>query len=266
MERTLSEKKYRNSVHKNKSVMTKSVFSLPIIKHIVVWFHNWELYSICKKYFKKDYKNIFEVWCAPWNYLIQFHKIFWLFPNGIEYTKDGFDILKKNFRENNITSNLIYWDFFDKQFLTNNKEKYDITYSLWFIEHFSNPKEAIENHFTITKKWGLVVLTMPNLYYLNKYLTEKGILNIHNLSIMNLDVLRNSLLKEYNILELKYFGGLFNIGQFSYRNKFLETIRFILFVFQRILIDPLFILLSLFWISLSNKYSSPSIIVICKKN
>jgi len=265
MTKKLSEKKYWDDVHKDNSVTTRSFFNLPIIKNIVIGFHNWELYTTCKKYIKKEYKNIFEVWCAPGNYLIQFHKLFWLHPNGIEYSKDGVDILKRNFKKNNIESNIIYGDFFDKEFLELHKEKYDITYSLWFIEHFSDPSITIENHFKITKKWWLIIIVIPNLYYLNKYFTTKEVLSIHNLNIMKLDTLKKTI-KNHEILELKYFWWPFNIWQFSYKNFLWEKIRFFFFIIQRIFIDPIFMILFKLGINLSNKHTSPSIIIICRKN
>ncbi len=260
----LSEKEYWDGVHKDKSVTTRSFFKLPGIKNIVMWFNNREFYRICKKHFKKEYKNIFEVGCAPGNYLINFNELFGLQANGIEYSQDWVNILNKNFKKNNIQWNVIHWDFFDKKFLEENKEKYDIVYSLWFIEHFDNPQEAIDNHFKIAKKWWLVIITMPNLHYWNKYLTKKNILDIHNLNIMKLDVLKK-LLKEHNIIKLKYFWWLFNIWLFSYSNIFIEKTRFILFILQRLIFDPISIILYKLGINLSNKYTSPGIIVICKK-
>lgn len=261
----LSEKKYWDSVHKDKSVTTRGFFKLPLIKNIVTWFNNRELYKICEKYFKKKYKNIFEIWCAPGNYLIKFNELFWLQPNGIEYSQDWVNILNKNFKKNNIQWNIIHWDFFDKNFLKSNKEKYDIVYSLWFIEHFDNPEESIENHFKIAKKWGLVIIIIPNILYINKFFVEKNIVKIHNLETMRMENLQK-LFKKYNPKELKYFWWLFNIWLFSYTNKFLEKIRFLCFVLQRTLIDPIFMILYKLWLNFSNKYTSPSIIIICEKN
>lgn len=260
----LSEKEYWDGVHKDKSVTTRSFFKLRGIKNIVMWFNNREFYRICKKHFKKEYKNIFEVGCAPGNYLIKFNELFWLQANGIEYSQDWVNILNKNFKKNNIQWNIIHWDFFDKKFLEENEEKYDIVYSIWFIEHFDNTQEVIDNHFKIAKKWGTIIIVIPNLCYVNKCLTTNKVLNICNLDIIHLDQIK-IYLKKYKTLEIRYFWWLFNIWLFSYTNKFLEKIRFMFFIVQRLFFDPICILLSILWVNLNNKYASPSIIAICKK-
>lgn len=260
----LSKKEYWDNIHKDKSIITQKKIKLPGIKTIIIGFHNRELYKICKKHISKKYKKIFEVWCAPGNHLIKFHKIFWLHPNWIEYSKSGIKILEQNFKKNDIQWNIIHWNFFDKKFIKSNINKYDIVYSVWFIEHFSNPKIAVENHFKIAKKWWLIIITIPNFHYINKYFKTQKVLDIHNLEIMEFWTFKR-LFQKYEILELRYFWWLFNIWLFSYENIILEKIRFILFVLQRIFIDPLFIILYKLWINLNNKYTSPSIIAICKK-
>lgn len=263
---SLSEKQYWNKIYRKKRATEKNIYFLSILKYFSLWFFNYELLSICGKYIdKKNYKTIFEVWCAPWNYLIRFKNIYWLEPFGIEYTEDGVRVTRQNMNNNGVDDhNIIYGDFFDKNFLNKNKEKYDITYSLWFIEHFEDPKESIENHFNLTKKWWIVIICVPNLCYLNKVLTKKSILNIHNLSIMDIDYLSNSI-KPYELLKIKYIWGLFNWWLFSYSNRVLDLFRYILFIIQRLLIDPIFIVLYKIWLDFSNKYTSPWILLICRK-
>lgn len=254
----LSEKKHWNTIHKNKSISFLNIFSF------FEWIQNYEFFKICSNNINNTYNSVFEVWCAPWNYLIKFNKKFNLNINWIEYSEEWIIITKNNFKINNIKSNIIHWDFFDNDFLKNNYEKYDIVYSIWFIEHFDDPSITIDNHFKITKKWWLVVISIPNLSYLNKCLSPKKILNIHNLEIMNLIKLKQYFLK-YNIIELKYSWWLFNFWLFYYKNPILEKIRFLLFIIQRLIFDPIFILLFKLWIDLSNKYTSPQILIICKK-
>lgn len=256
----LSEKTHWDKVHKWSLNFTEISNNIWLLQ----WLETYQLLNISKKYINESYKSIFEIWCAPWNYLIKFYKKFHLSINGIEYSEEWIKSLNNNFLKYNIKSNIIYWDFFNETFLAQNEEKYDITYSLWFIEHFDNPEMVIEKHFRLTKKWWLIIIAIPNLLHLNKLLTPKKIVNIHNLDIMNLAALKKYF-EKYNLLELKYSWGLFNLWLFFYDNWFLEKIRLFLFILQRVIIDPIFIILYKFWIDLSNKYTSPQIIIIAKK-
>lgn len=93
----LSEKSYWDGVHRDKSIIIKSLIKMPFIDWFLVGFHNWQFYRYVRKYLKKGYKNIFEVGCAPGNYLLQFASRFDLDPAGIEYSGDGVEATKKNF-------------------------------------------------------------------------------------------------------------------------------------------------------------------------
>ncbi len=261
----LSEKQHWDGVHRDNGKILGKLLRFPIVKSILIWFHNWEFYTICSKYINPSYKNIFEIGCAPGNYLIKFHELFWLHPSGIEYSEPGVRVLEQNFKANNIDADIIHGDFFDTKFLSENEWKYDIVYSMGFIEHFDDPRSVIENHFRITKKDGLVIIVIPNLSYFNKIMTEKTILDIHNRTIMNIDVLRK-LFDGYTIISGSYLGWFFNFGLFQYKNPILEKVRLIFFIFQRLLVDPIIMLLYKLWINLSNKYTSPSLMIICKKN
>lgn len=261
MTNNLSKNIHWENLHKNKSswFINHWFFST-----IIEWLQNYEYFTSIKKYLSNNYKNAFEVWCAPWNYLVRFNKKFWLNPNGIEYTKSGFEITKENLKSNNINWNIIYWDFFDENFIKENNEKFDFVYSLWFIEHFENVQDVIDKHFQITKKGWLVVISIPNFKYFNRYLTEKKILDIHNLDIMDINILKQYFTK-YEIKEIKYNWWLFNIWLFYYNNKIIEKIRFLFFIIQRFLFEPFFIILYKLWVDLSNKYTSPQILVIAEK-
>lgn len=254
----LSKNKYWDNIHKDKSLRFANIWV------ILEGLQNFEYFHTIKKYLKADYKNIFEVWCAPWNYLIRFHKRFWLSPNWIEYAHAWFEKTIDNLKINNIEWNIIFGDFFDKNFLLENKEKFDVVYSIWFIEHFEKVDEVIANHFAITKNWWLVIIAIPNLQYINGCFAEKSMLNIHNLAIMDIEVL-HKYFHEYEILEIKYIGWLLNIGLLHYKNPLIEVVRFSLFILQRLLLDPVFILLRQIGINLSNKYSSPQILIVCRK-
>lgn len=261
MPNNLSKNSHWENLHKNRSNWFINHW---LLSTIIEWLQNYEYFTSIKKHINLIYKNVFEIWCAPWNYLVRYNKKFWLIPNWIEYTKSWYEITKNNLKSNNINWNIIYWDFFDKNFLKENNEKFDLVYSIWFIEHFENVQEVIDNHFLITKKWWLVVISIPNFKFFNKYLTEKKILDIHNLNIMDINILKQYF-KKYNIKTIKYNWWLFNIWLFYYNNKILETIRLLLFIIQRIFFEPFFIILYKLKINFSNKYTSPQILIIIQK-
>jgi len=252
-------KNHWNWIHKNRSF--NFIKKMPIFE----WLQNYQFYWYITRFKKKSYTSIFEVGCAPGNYLINSHKKFWLTPYGIEYSEEGAKKMFENFKTNKIDrSGLIQWDFFDNKFLENNKEKYDIVYSIGFIEHFEDTKPVVERHFELVKKWWLVIMCIPNVRYVNRYLTPKKIVDLHNTSIMDIKVLKK-ILEWHKILKICYTWGLFNWWLFFYENRFLEKIRFLLFIIQRLIFDPILILLYIIWINLSNKYTSPQIIIIARK-
>lgn len=265
MKKTTSKNKLTDSNYWDNNWNKKNYSFYDIFKNIFVGINNYDFYSLFRKYSSKKKKYfIFEVGCAPANYLIYLKKRFGFNISGIEYSKEGYLQVKNNFHKNQIADKIIFGDFFDYDFLKRNKEKYDIVYSIGFIEHFENPKNAIEKHFEILKNNGICIISIPNLNGVNSLLTEKKILDVHNRKIMDLKRLRK-LFSKYEILELRYGGGLFNWGLFSYDNWFLEKIRFFFFAFQRVFIDPIFILLHKMGIQISYKYTSPQIIVVCRK-
>lgn len=260
----LSKKSYWDGVHRDKSIITKNLIHIPLIQYLLLGFHNWEFFHICRKYISSQDKNIFEVWCAPWNYLLQFARIFSLSPSGIEYSPDWVEATEKNFALAWVKAEIIFGDFFDPKFHEEHGNSYDITYSVGFIEHFDDPSDTISKHFSLAKSWWLVICTIPNLPYLNKYLVEQKVLDIHNLDIMHLDVLRKYF-REWEILHLGYFGWIFNAWAFAYKNPILEKLRMWIFIIQRLILDPIFILFRKLSINFANKYTSPSIIIVARK-
>jgi len=160
---------------------------------------------------------------------------------------------------------IFFNDVFDKEFISNNLNRFNVVFSNGFVEHFDNLKDLIDLHKKLTSKGGLLVISIPNLRYLNSFLVSDKTKSIHNLEIMDLDFIRNNLPDGLEIKYLNYCGGLFNVGLFHYKNKFLEIIRSGCFLVQRLIFDPLFILLLKFGISFNWKYSSPAIVLICSK-
>lgn len=225
---------------------------------------NYEFFAICKKYLAgKNYKNIFEVGCAPGNYLISFFKRFGYIPYGIDYSEQGAKKTQENLKAQHIPGEIWQQDFFDNAWCAENTEKYDVVFSLGFIEHYDDPSDAIARHFQLTKPSGTVIFTIPNLHNINSFFVPKAILDIHNRTIMDKPGLEK-LFANYTVEYMGRAGGPINVGLYFYKNKFLETIRLWAFAVQRIILDPILILLYKLGIKV-NIASAPQWMIICRK-
>lgn len=258
----LSKKSYWSKFYDpdgfNKQSKLKQFFSYSM--------QNYEYFKIIKRYIEPDYKNIIEIGCAPGGYLITAWKKLKLIPFGVDYTEEGVKLTNKNLKITNIPKfKIFHSDIFDEYFQKEHKEQFDIVFSNGFVEHFTDFRKVINAHSNLCKKNGLVILSIPNLTYLNKFFTINDVKEICNTEIMNVDYLKKNLPNSLKLIYCHYNGGPFNIGMFFFKNKILETIRTIAFVFQRLFIDPFFIGLSAVGLDLNWKYSSPCIVVIAKK-
>lgn len=259
----LSEKKYWASLYNpegfNKYSKIRALFSYSL--------QVYDYYNIIKKHLKKTDKNIIEIGCAPGIFLIKAYNKLGLKPFGVEYTENGKILTENNLKENRIKDFEIYLsDVFDENFQKNKKNTFDVVFSNGFIEHFDDYKKTLDAHINIAKPGGLIVISIPNLLYLNKYLTIQEVNDICNLNVMDLNFLKNNIPNTVKIEKIGYYGGLINLGVFFFRNKFIEFIRKLFFAGQRLIIEPIFIFLSSIGIRFNWKYSSPAIVIVYRKN
>jgi len=258
----LSDKSYWSSFYDvdgfNKGSKLKSFFSYSV--------QNEEYFRIIKRFIMPNFKNILEVGCAPGNYLIKASKRLNLTPFGVEYTSKGKSLTEVNLNNAGIRGfEIFHSDVFDSKFQDEKSNSFDVVFSNGFVEHFKNFKLTIKSHSNLVKDEGLLVISIPNLKYLNSLFNSQEVRDICNEDCMDLDFIRNNLPNDLEIKYLNYYGGLFNIGLFHYRNYFLEKIRVGCFIFQRLIIEPVFILLLKLGISFNWRYSSPAIVLICSK-
>ena len=190
----------KNSKQPNKylRIFTKSYTSLLL----------WDV--VLPKFIKHiNTAKVIEVGSAPGKNLIKWHKLFGHIPFGVEYTEAGTEINRKLFVQNNLDpENIIKADFLSEDFLNSNSEKYDVVYSMGFIEHFDNPALIVQNHLKILKKGGILFISIPNLKGLYNFTLKifyPEILKIHNLEIMELDTYKK-LFDSQNNLEILHFG------------------------------------------------------------
>lgn len=259
----LSQKKDWNKLYKGK----KNKYSS--FKYLLSYSaQNYDLFRLIKKNTGKQSqgKLFLEIGCAPGTYLIRAYKKLKVIPVGVDYLKEGIKKTKENLLENGITKFELYTnDIFDKNFIKNHKGRYDFVFSNGFVEHFDDYIKIAEIHSQLAKKGGYIIISVPNLNYINNKFTPKETKKICNFDVMRKEFLEKNKPSKTKIVYCNYYGGLFNTGLVSYKGP-LEAIRMMLFIGQRLIIDPIFILMLKCGIPLKLKYTSPEILIILKKN
>ncbi|MBC8096196.1 MAG: class I SAM-dependent methyltransferase [Akkermansiaceae bacterium] len=149
--------------------------------------------EIFEKYLRPDpSKAVLEVGCAGGEYLCYVHQRFGFQAFGVDYS----DEIKKTtelFAYNQVAPPaLFHEDFFTWQ----PGRKFDVVYSIGFIEHFEDPRLLIQRHVDLLETGGKLIITLPHfahLQYLFHWLIDRENLAKHNTKIMRLGVLRKAL-------------------------------------------------------------------------
>ncbi|MFZ3069227.1 MAG: class I SAM-dependent methyltransferase [Microgenomates group bacterium] len=252
MKEEMTSKSYWNRLYKRERRLpiTENLHSLPFLR----------LNNIFIDKLSKSKKiEFFEIGCAPGSWMHYFHTVFGYQVYGLDYTNNAIEISKRNLDYLNIKSTLIKSNILKYK----NDIQYDVVFSAGFIEHFRGKMldDIIKIHVNLTKPRGLIIIIVPNLNGINKYIQtilDRRVLNIHNDEVMNLKYFEN-ISKEYKlkIIFNDYVGGI-NFGLFS-GNIWLLRIGYL---FQ-IIIDWLSRLLNISFRDC--KWWSPYIVTILKK-
>jgi len=156
----------------------------------------------------RQYETVLEVGCAPGKWLAFLHRELGLLPSGIEYSRIGLDVTKKNFDMLGIK----YDSLWEGNFLELPvKEQFGVVLSLGFVEHFTDAKPIIKRHIEWLKPDGLLVIGIPNFKGIYKHLQavlDMSILEKHNLDIMELSYFKN-IASEYglSVKQIGYIGS-----------------------------------------------------------
>ncbi len=105
---------------------------------------------------------------------------------GIEYAKEG------AMQGRTIGVNTMVADAFSPAVLKKYKHYFDVVFSYGFIEHIYPPEKAVKLHLSLVKPGGYVVIQIPRFRGFNYWKVKffrPDLLPLHNLSIMNADVL-----------------------------------------------------------------------------
>ena len=153
-----------------------------------------------------------EVGCCPGKWMIYFHRTYGYKVSGVDYLPAGIEYTKKNLSLNRAD----YEDLYCKDVLKLETEKrYDIVFSVGFIEHFTDVNPILESHLYLVAPGGYIIVGMPRFYSVVYALqsrfdavSENKILPSHNLDVMKLSVLHDfATSRSLKILFLDYIGG-----------------------------------------------------------
>jgi SAM-dependent methyltransferase len=193
-----------------------------------------------------------EIGCGTGNYMIYINKEFGYRVDGVDYS-DNMDYVRANLLYNGIQdSELFNVDFLN--FLP--AKKYDLVLSGGVAEHFDDHESVVRKHAEWAKPGGLVVIIVPNLTHIHRWLCSlfaPEVLRIHRFPLMQSNVMRQSLEKAgLRVLHCKYHKT------FRPTYELPRTIGFLVRVIQKLL-----------WASgldnVGNRFGSPYLISVSRK-
>jgi len=125
--------------------------------------------------------SLLEVGCAPGRWLVYFQRRFGCRVAGCEYSPTGLKVLRQNLSAAGVTA-----DVFEGDFMTVDTKgrTFDAVLSKGFLEHFADPVAVARRHVDLLSPGGLLLLDVPNLRGLNRFLQRKDLLDAHNLDVM----------------------------------------------------------------------------------
>lgn len=204
---------------------------------------------------KKDYEFL-ELGCAPGRWLHYFAVEFGYKVSGIDNSRRGVEITRKNLELLNIDATLFIGDALIYLF----PKTFDVVFSLGLIEHFDPPSEIINKHLDLVNKSGYAIIGIPNLkhslYFYLQRLMNKKVLEHHLLLTKN-EV--DAFIRDHIVIASEYVGVfnlyLLNLGHKSFWYKMIS--------FTQMVIDKLIRVMK---IKTETHFFSPYIFVVIKKN
>ena len=209
-------------------------------KKITRYIHeNYPFYDLFQRELGgKKYKTMVEIGGFPGYYAIYFHK-FWKYKTTLlDYVVD-LNIINKLLESNKLDKEKI--DIVKEDFNKYNRtKKYDVVFSLGFIEHFEDTEQILKKHWRMVNKGGKMIIGIPNFLGINgiyQLLFDPSNLNIHNLNSMNIVRLRNMIddIKPKNSRVFYVSSALVWLENLEKRNIILPVLTYLLNIIGLIL-------------------------------
>ena len=192
--------------------------------------HDFSFHGIFREYLTgKPYHAMIEVGGYPGHYAVFFRKFWHLKTTILDYVIKP-QIISRLAKVNGLTIkdlDIIKSDFFTYQ----SRKKYDVVFSLGFIEHFDDTAEVIRRHWNLVSTDGTAIIGIPNFLGLNgiyRLVFDPSNLNIHNLDAMNISSLTN-IVRSLKPKKFKIFyvsGGMVWLEKLSQRNILLQILTY----------------------------------------
>jgi len=159
---------------------------------------------------KRTRATALEVGGFPGYFAIFFHKYWGYRPTLLDYHLNQKE-LTKLWRANDIPTGTI--EIIKADFLTySTRRRFDLVFSLGFLEHFASSADIIKRHWRLVKRGGEMLIVIPNFLGLNgafQLWFDSDNFTKHNLIVMDPGALRTNL-QQLGIKRVKvfYWGGL----------------------------------------------------------
>lgn len=185
-------------------------------------FSSHAFYKLLKAYLpvRSDWSAI-EIGAAPGGNLVKLHRDFGYQPYGVEFSHTGVLRTQENFRQHGLDpAHIMEADLSDKTFQESCKDRFDVVFSLGFIEHFDPAVDVVGLQTNLLKPGGFLVCEIPNMrgaFYPFLRLFARDHLRLHNCAIMRKGPFRR--LFEPFGLDIKFCGY---IGALSFQGSWLR--------------------------------------------
>ena len=177
----------------------------------------------------KEKLTILEIGGAPGQFLAYLTKQFGYVPHAIDYSPIGCEKMREAFERANMDVTIYNRDIFSD---LSDLPRFDIVFSMGFIEHFSDLNSIVEKHIELLKRQGILLLGVPNYRGISQVVLKRLApqkLSMHNLEAMDTKNWE-SFEKEQGLQTIfkAYIGG-FNPGMYrrcENRTPINQVIRF----------------------------------------
>lgn len=149
----------------------------PVIKEMLRFFQDL---------LPKEKLSAVEIGGAPGQFIAYLSKYHGYEANIIEYSKIGCQKTIENFKLLGLDINIYNLDFLGD---LSDLPRFDLVFSMGFIEHFNELDDVFQRHVNLLKKGGILILGVPNFGGINQRVlaqTAPKMLSMHNIEAMDI--------------------------------------------------------------------------------